>query len=198
MSRNTKLNNAAKKCIAKFKELTKFLSKHGMCVIYDWEMDTLLAAPKGVKWINSVCENTPGGYREVTMEELNGWYSRNRLMPGHSVFYVNTGDDKEYGVVTGECRLFKPLNARGASPVIAEARRIAGELLDIAGVAGCTLLYDYGSGRIELIVGKPVRYSTINLPKGVDKWPDDTANVYAGVLAVYSGDDPCGDLVVPE
>ena len=129
------------------------------------------------------------------MTEMNGWC---RLLPCHSVFYCNSCDDKEYGVITGECRQFKPLKARCENPVIAEARRIAGELVTIAGEADCTLLYGYGAGRIELIKGKPVRYETIGLPKGVDEWPDDTPTVYTGVLAVYAGDDPCGDLVVPE
>jgi len=195
MNKVIKLNNTAKKCMAKFKELSKFLSKHKMCVIYDEEMDTLLAAPKGIRWNNSCCEDTPAGYREVTMSEMNGWC---RLLPCHSVFYYNSCDDKEYGVITGECRQFNPLKTRCENPVISEARRIAGELVTIAGEAGCTLLYDYGPGHIELIKGKPVRYETIDLPKGVDEWPDETGNVCDRVLAVYVGDDPDGDLIVPD
>lgn len=195
MAKNNELNNTASKCRAKFKELAKFLAKHGMCVIYDWEMDTLMAAPKGLKWIDSCCEDIPAGYREVTMSEMNEWC---RLLPCHSVFYYNSDDDKNYGVITGECRQVKPLKACRENPAITEARRIAGELAVIAGEAGYTLLYDYGPDHIELIKGKPVRYETLGLPKGVGEWPDETGNVCDRVLAVYAGDDPCGDLIVPE
>jgi hypothetical protein len=183
-------------CKKRIKALHDFLHGRNLALVYDWNMETLLIGPRGLKWIG--CEQrVPAHFHTVSGDDTWKWYTGQRILPAGSVFYYNDGSDNTYTLDPKHCIKRKPLLAKCKDTALAKARELARDLLQFVMDNGCSLYYDYGDSRIGVVKGA-IRRNASRSDEAEEFCSSSDEVVSRTILAVYSGDDPDGELVAPD